>query len=101
MTAATLTVVAEGQGELAGDLDFSSVPEIWPAVQKLLASNDTLTLSLAQVGRANSAGLVMLMEALDLARTRRARLQLSDIPEELVDLARMSGCEGLLTSGAG
>ena len=101
MTAATLSVVAEGHGELAGDLDFSTVPEIWPAVQKLLTSTDTLTLSLARVGRANSAGLVMLMEALDLARTRHARLRLLDVPEELLDLARMSGCEGLLTSGAG
>ena len=101
MTAATLTVVSEGRGELAGDLDFSSVPEVWPALQRLLTSDDALTLSLAQVGRANSAGLVMLMEALDLARTRRARLRLSDIPEKLLDLARMSGCEGLLTAGAG
>ena len=101
MTAATLTVVAEGQGELAGDLDFSSVPEIWPALQKLLASADALTLSLARVGRANSAGLVMLLEALDLVRAKRGRLQLSDVPEELLDLARMSGCDGLLTAGVG
>jgi phospholipid transport system transporter-binding protein len=101
VTAATLTVVAEGQGALAGDLDFSSVPQIWPALQKLLVSGDRLTLSLAGVGRANSAGLVMLIEALDLARAQRARLQLADIPEELLDLARMSGCDGLLIAGVG
>lgn len=101
MTAATLTVVAEGRGALSGDLDFSSVPQIWPAVQKLLASGDALTLSLADVGRTNSAGLVMLIEALDLARTQRRRLRLADIPEELLDLARMSGCDGLLIAGVG
>ena len=101
MTAATLTVGGEGRGELAGDLDFSSVPEIWPAVQKFLASGDALTLSLARVGRANSAGLVMLMEALDLARSKSGRLRLSDIPEELLDLARMSGCDELLSAGVG
>jgi phospholipid transport system transporter-binding protein len=101
VTAATLTVGGEGRGELAGDLDFSSVPDVWPAVQKFLASGDARTLSLAHVGRANSAGLVMLMEALDLARSKRGRLQLLDIPEELLDLARMSGCEGLLSAGVG
>ena len=101
MTATTLTVGGEGRGELAGDLDFSSVPDIWPALQKFLASGDALTLSLAHVGRANSAGLVMLMEALDLARAKSGRLQLSDVPEELLDLARMSGCDELLTAGVG
>ena len=72
MTATTLTVAAEGQGALAGDLDFSSVPQIWPAVQRFLASGDALTLSLADVGRANSAGLVMLSEA-GAARVRETQ----------------------------
>ena len=101
MTATTLTLVAEGQAELAGDLDFSSVPQIWPALEKLLVSADVLTLSLARVGRANSAGLVMLLEALDRVRAKRGRLQFSEVPEELLDLARMSGCDGLLTAAVG
>ena len=41
--------------------------------------------------RSRPDGLVMLIEALDLARAQRGRLRLVDIPEELLDLARRAG----------
>jgi phospholipid transport system transporter-binding protein len=81
---------------LGGVLDFSSVPQTWPALEKLLRSGGQLTLSLADIRRANSAGLVMLVEARDRARRNNCRLQLVDLPSGLLDLARMSGCEELV-----
>ncbi|MBT8430161.1 MAG: STAS domain-containing protein, partial [Gammaproteobacteria bacterium] len=77
---------------------FSSVPEIWPSLEKLLRAGGELTLSLSGVNQANSAGLVLLVEARYLARQVNCQLKLVDIPEELLDLARMSRCEDLIAA---
>ena len=96
MSTASLSASDETHWQLAGDLDFASVPELWPSLQRLLVADASLTLSLAGVTHANSAGLVMLLEAVDRARQTGCMLRLSDVPEELLDLARMSNCEAVL-----
>ncbi len=101
MTEAALTVDGDRRWVLSGALDFSSVPTTWQALEKLLTAGDAVTLSLAGVTQSNSAGLVMLVEARDVARRADCRLNLVDIPRELLDLASMSQCETLLTQNPG
>jgi phospholipid transport system transporter-binding protein len=96
VSGASLAASGDARWELAGALDFSSVPEIWLSLEKLLRAGGELTLSLSGVNHANSAGLVLLVEARDLARQGNCQLKLVDIPEELLDLARMSRCEDLI-----
>ena len=96
MSDADLSAAGEGRWELAGALDFSSVPTVWPALEELLRSGGQLTLSLAGVNHSNSAGLVLLVEARDIARRVNCQLRLVDIPGELLDLARISSCEELI-----
>lgn len=96
MSAATLTATGDTTWALGGELDFKSVPAIWPEVEKLVERGGELTLSLADVSRANSAGLVMLVEARDRARGRHCALRLTDVPDELLALARLSGVSALL-----
>ena len=93
MSEASLTASGDGRWEVAGTLNFASVPQLWPSLQKLLQAGGRLTLSLAGVSQANSAGLVMLVEARHLARQAGCKLQLADVPGGLLDLARMSRCE--------
>ncbi len=100
MSRAALSEDGAGRWKLSGDLDFGSVPEVWPAIERQLRNGADVTVSLAEVGAINSAGLVLLVEARDLARRADCRLRLTDIPEELLDLARLSGCEDLLTADA-
>jgi phospholipid transport system transporter-binding protein len=95
-----LAASGDGRWTLSGALDFSTVPDLWSALERLMNDNSELTLSLAGVSRSNSAGLVMLVEAQGLARGGACRLQLVDIPAELHDLADMSGCEHLLDAGS-
>lgn len=80
-------------------LDFSSVPRLWPSLEKLLQAGGEVTLSLSDVSQANSAGLVMLVEARDLARKGSCELRLVDVPKELLDLAAMSRCEDFIAEG--
>ena len=100
MSEATLTPHGDGGWILGGALDFASVPGVWPSLEKLLKGSVPLEISLADVDRTNSAGLVMLLEARDLARSNGCRLTLRDLPTELLDLARMSGCDALIADNA-
>lgn len=97
MSDATLTPSGDGRWVLGGTLDFSSVPQVWPSLARLFDNADPVTLSLADVSRANSAGLVLLVEARGLARQGKRTLKLVDVPAELLDLASMSRCEELIS----
>ena len=100
MSGIELAVAGEGRWRLAGELDFASVAEVWPRLEAELTRGGRMTLSLDGVSRSNSAGLVLLVEALDVARRRGCRLVISDLPAGLLDLARMSGCDALLGDAA-
>jgi phospholipid transport system transporter-binding protein len=100
VSAATLTPNGDGRWKLAGALDFGTVPGVWPSLERLLQAGAELEISLADVERTNSAGLVLLVEARDLARDKGCGLRLVDLPAELLDLARMSRCEGLISGAA-
>ena len=82
------------------DVARRSVPRLWPALETVLKAGGDLTLSLSGVGHANSAGLVLLVEARDMARRVGCRLRMTDVPGELLDLARMSRCEELVGENA-
>lgn len=96
MSRADLQESGDNRWTLVGELDFSTVPTLWAALQPLLANRAEMVVSLAGVGRTNSAGLALLIEALDLARRSGCRLHFADLPGDLLDLARMSRCEDLL-----
>ena len=96
MTAASLKAAGDGQWQLAGDLDFNSVPDVWDQLAPMVEQRHELSLSLHGVVRTNSAALALLVEALDHARRHGCRLQFHDLPADLLDLARMSRCDTLL-----
>lgn len=100
MTEAALSRAGKAAWRVEGALDFATVPRLWPQVAALLQPGARVKLSLAGVRRTNSAGLVMLVEALDRARRADCRLSFADLPEEMLALARMSRCESLLTGAA-
>lgn len=100
MSGVELAAAGEGRWRLAGELDFTSVAEVWPRLDAQLVRGGRVTLSLDGISGSNSAGLVLLVEALDVARQRGCRLALAEIPAALLDLARMSRCDALLGDAA-
>lgn len=96
MTGAALKEAGKGRWRLSGELDFTSVPQVWPLLDRALRDRAAVNLDLDGVERTNSAGLVMLLEALDVARESGCQLHFDAVPAELLDLARMSNCESLL-----
>lgn len=95
-----LRVVPRGEDGYAvsGELTFATVPAAWRETQHLFASGQSLHFDLAEVGRADSAGIALLIEWLRLARRNGARVSYEHIPPQILAIARVTGLEALLSS---
>jgi phospholipid transport system transporter-binding protein len=96
LTGAALNESGKGVWRIAGDVDFASVPGLWERLAPLIEKRHKLTLSLRDAGRTNSASLALLLEARGHAQRHGCKLRLRDLPDDLIDLARVSRCEHLL-----
>jgi phospholipid transport system transporter-binding protein len=93
---ASLQPDGPGRLRLSGTLDFASVPGLLEQGRSHFTGGEPLVLDLAGVERANSAGLALLLEWLDLAGRRGQRLELENPPPALLAIARMSNVMDLL-----
>lgn len=98
---ARLTALAPDRWTLAGVLDFDTVGRLAVEGGVLLRTADArgqerLVIDLAEVKRANSAGLALLLEWLEMAQTRRLTLSYAHLPDSLQRLAVVSNLVDLL-----
>ncbi len=84
--------------QLPSRLDFASTPALWDQLQKLIRNNPNLTLDLSQVEFANSAALALLLQSRQASAEQSGAISLQNIPADLLDLARLSNIDELLTS---
>lgn len=96
MSGVELVAQEAGQFALIGALDFSTVDEVLPSGLAMLEGKGPLVLDLAGVTRANSAGLVLLLEWLDQAQRRGRELLFTHLPTSIADIAHISNCTELL-----
>ncbi len=88
---------ADGVVRVSGDLTFATVTAVWRASRPLLAAGGgPLQFDLAGVGRADSAGLALLVEWLRSARDAGVDLVFQAVPAQLLAIARASGVDHLL-----
>ena len=88
------------RSQLSGVLNFTTVPGVWPLLARRIRQSKRLVVSLAGVEKANSAALALLLEGLELARHSGCALEYSDMPQELLELARVSNVETIILGGA-
>lgn len=101
MNDVALVRVAPGVFRLEGDLDFASVVGLVALPTRLLAeATDDAVIDLGGVGRANSAGLALLLEWLGQARARGRTLRFTNPPSSLLRLAELSNLDHLIGSSA-
>lgn len=96
MTEARLEAVSPGHYRLIGELDFDSVPALARRGGELFREPGDVQVSLAGVARVDSAGLALLVDWLREASRRGCRIGFSQVPEQLLALARVSGVDELL-----
>ncbi|MCU0833251.1 MAG: STAS domain-containing protein [Chromatiaceae bacterium] len=79
-----------------GVLDFATVGPLAAEGERLLVGPGVVEIDLSGVTSANSAGLALLLEWLDLARRRQLRLRFRNLPEPLVRLAELTNLTEVL-----
>lgn len=82
-----------GRFIVAGDLTFSSIGKKTAKSLSFLASAKDITIDLSQVGQTDSAGLALMLEWVKYARSKRCSIVFKNVPEQLRNLARLSGLE--------
>ncbi|MDA1106926.1 MAG: STAS domain-containing protein [Proteobacteria bacterium] len=95
----TITAVtgSEGHFQLAGELSFATVPQVYVQGGELFDSTAAiLVLDLGGIERTDSAGLALLVEWLRQARHQRRDLRFRNIPAQLLAIAKASGLENIL-----
>ncbi|WP_411726494.1 lipid asymmetry maintenance protein MlaB [Methyloglobulus sp.] len=90
-----LSIVNEGSGRFIvdGDLTFSAMDKKTVSSFAFLTTTKQVTLDLGGVGNADSAGLALMIEWVKHARSKRVQLRFRNIPEQLLNLAKLSGVD--------
>ena len=86
-----------GEYQLSGSLDFMSVPGLLRQGYQWLDSASPIQLDLSGVTHCNSAALGLLLEWMRQAAARKTSLFLRNIPAPLLEIARVSEIQDLLT----
>lgn len=91
-------LIDEGEGRftLQGALSFATANDILRKSETLFGRHASLEIDLAGVGKADSAGLALLIEWKSQAARRQADIQFRNLPDSLEAIARTSEVEGLI-----
>jgi len=96
--AAQLEKISAGHYILKGQLSFQSVPELWSANKSTLFvdGSNTLDIDLSQLERSDSSGLAMLVEWYREAEQQDKNITFFNLPEQMYDIACLSGLDEIL-----
>lgn len=93
--------LGDGRFAISGTFGFPTVTSILERSKQLFESVPVITVDLAGVTHADSAGLALLLEWINWALHYQREIRFSAIPGQLLDMARISDVDKLLQSGDG
>ena len=98
MSEASIRQGAAGELLLVGVLDYRTGPALREAGRELISQNPAtaLSLSCAQVEKSSSVGLSLLLAFMRDAQAASKSLVLRDMPEDMREIAQVSGLLELL-----
>lgn len=93
-------LIDQGDGRFAitGDLTFATIGRQAAKSLAFLRVTQQVTVDLAQVNNADSAGLALMIEWLKFARSHQTQLLFLHIPKTLLNLASLGGLDATLFS---
>lgn len=94
---AELLALGDGRFRIEGALDFDTVTGLLGASESKFAGVDVLNCDLSGVTRANSAGMALMLEWRARCESRGQTLVFSDVPESVLQLARVCEVEDVLS----
>lgn len=85
---------ADGRYEIRGQLTFQTVPQYYVrSVKMFQEGRGPVTVDLAGVTLADSAGIALLVEWQEQARTAQRSLRFANIPEQVQKIIHVSGLQ--------
>jgi phospholipid transport system transporter-binding protein len=78
---------------LSGDLNRESVPKLWSSLKQQQWPGSEVEVSLEQLKKIDSAGMVMLIHLIENAKKQNCHIMLSFVPTELRTLFQLSNVE--------
>lgn len=88
---------SEGVIRVSGELNAASVPQLLTDAQPLFQqSGKQVSIDLSDVSRADSSGLALLIDWMRSAQKQQQQLSFRRLPEQLLEMARVSGIEDIL-----
>jgi len=81
---------------LSGPLTFDTVSSLSREVNLFQNSGSSVTVDFAGVSRADSAALALLLDWMRQASAKGRRVEFSNLPENMLALAKVSGIDELL-----
>ncbi|EGA69277.1 putative anti-sigma B factor antagonist [Vibrio sinaloensis DSM 21326] len=82
-----------GQYAISGVLDRDSVPALWSELKQMQMKQHDAEVSLQQLNRIDSAGMVMLIHLIEHAKKQNCHIMLSFVPKQLRTLFQLSNVE--------
>lgn len=92
-----LTKAGNGRWLLEGELGFASVPAVLESSAKGLTDSREIQVDLKGVTRADSAGLALLVEWLRESEHAGKVITFTNVPEQLLAIARLCGLDEILS----
>lgn len=88
-----LNIIKEGVGHIVidGDLTFATIDKQTLKSFSFLNTSKEITIDLSRVSSTDSAGLALMIEWIRYSRQNRTQLSFKNIPEQLLNLAKLSG----------
>lgn len=81
---------------LTGVLSFDTISQLQEDIEPLTRQGSEIILDLSGISRVDSAGIVVLLEWMKMARGSGKQILFTNIPQQLLDIARVSDLDSIL-----
>ena len=94
-----LTEVGDGRFKLSGEMTFATAEDILRASEDMFEPHTRIEVDLSGVGKADSAGLALLLEWITWAIHTVREIRFDDMPERIMAIAKTTEVDQMLNRG--
>lgn len=91
-----MEISENGEVKLKGVLDFNTVLSIENSAKKLFKQTNPIIVDLKEITYSDSSGLALLSEWTRKAHKESLAISFKNMPQQMVDIARVTGVDQLL-----
>ena len=95
-TASKLKEVGHDQYQVIGDIDFNTASALLEDGRKRLKKDSNLVISLIQIKKSSSVAVALILQLLEDAKKLNVTLSFTDIPDDIIELAKISNVDNLI-----